>query len=170
MPRPRVHEIDNELIQLLAAHPGGLDATSLRESLTSHPSQPTLARRLIDLRARGIVVAQGRGRATRYALATGNELPKLRSRLLHQAVAHKLIRDPGLLRLARARLDKLRAANPSARRYHSRWNDLIAGPRVELLRALTEDSDSAADLRKESPFTTLLAPDERRRVLQRQSA
>ena len=167
MPRPRIHDIDDELIQLLAAHPGGLDASTLRDSLASRPSQPTLARRLIDLRARGIIVAQGRGRATRYALATGNELPKLRSRLLHQAVALKLIRNPGLLQLASGRLDKLRAANPSARRYHARWNDLIAGPRATLLRALTEDSEAAADLRKESPFTSLLAPDERKRVLQR---
>lgn len=96
------------------------------------------------------------------------ELPTcLRSRQLHQAVAHKLIRDPGLLEFASARLDKPRAANPSARRYHARWNDLIAGPRTNRLRALTEDSESAADLRKESPFTTLLAPDERKRVLQR---
>lgn len=167
MPRPRIHDIDDELIQLLAAHPGGLDATALRDSLASHPSQPTLARRLIDLRARGIVVALGRGRATRYGLATGNELPKLRSRLLHQAVAHKLIRDPRLLELASARLDKLRAANPSARRYHARWDDLIAGPRTTLLRALTEDSEAAAELRKESPFATLLAPDERKQLLRR---
>ena len=46
-------------------------------------------------------------------------------------------------------------------------DDLIAGPRTTLLRALTEDSEAAAELRKESPFTTLLAPDERKRVLQR---
>jgi len=167
MPRPRLHNIDEELIHLLAAHPAGLDATALREALSSHPSQPTLARRLLDLRARGKLIAQGKGRATRYLLASGNELPKLRSRLLHEAVAHKLIRQPGLLALAQSRLEKLRASNPSARRYHSRWSELISGPRTELLRALTEDSDSAADLRQESPFSTLLATDERKRVLQR---
>jgi hypothetical protein len=167
MARPRQHELDLETLELLAAHQRGLSASVLRALLSSRPSQPTLARRLIELRARGKVVVEGRGRATRYHLASGNERPRLRSRLLHEAVALKLVRDPTLIDRARARLAKLRETNPSARAYHQRWSELLAGPREALFRALTEDSESAADLRKESPFTTLLKPDERSRILQR---
>lgn len=167
MPRPRSHDLESELLALLAAHPKGLGASEIRTLLSSRPSQPTLARRLLELRARGQVIAEGKGRSTRYHLASGNELPKLRSRLLHQAVAIKLVRDPSLVERARHRLVKLRDTNPSARRYHSRWSDLLAGPPEALLKALSEDSEAAADLRQESPFTTLLEPKERERVFKR---
>jgi hypothetical protein len=167
MSRPRLHDFDEQLLALLAARSGGLSASELRGLLPGEPSQPTLARRLLDLRARGKIVVQGGGRSTRYLLAAGNELPRLRSRLLHEAVAFKVVRDPSLIDKARERLSKLRDTNRSAQRYHARWNELLCGPPEALLRTLTEDSEVAADLRKESPFTTLLAPRERERVLRR---
>lgn len=167
MPRLATHDLDAPLIGLLAAHPKGLGAPELQRLLPSRPSQPTLARSLLRLRAQGRVVVEGRARATRYHLASGTEAPKLRSRLLHERVAVKLVRDPGLIERAKARLDKLRSTNPSARRYHARWAELLAGPPEALLRALGEDSEAAADLRKESPFTTLLDRQERESVLGR---
>jgi hypothetical protein len=167
MSRPRVHDLEDEVLALLAAHPGGLGAPTLQRLLSSRPSQPTLARRLLDLRARGKVLVEGRGPATRYHLVSGNELPKLRSRLLHEAVALKLVRNPSLIDHAQQRLERLRSTNPSAHRYHARWRALLAGPQTALLRAMTEDSDSAADLRQESPFSTLLTPRERERVFKR---
>jgi len=135
--------------------------------LVARPSQPTLSRCLIGLRAQGRVIADGQARATRYLLVNSMELPKLRSRLLHERVAVKLVNDPALIERARSRLEKLRGTNPSARRYHARWAELLGGPREALLRTLSEDSEAAAELRKESPFTTLLEPRERARVLRR---
>jgi len=165
MPRPRRHDIDIELLGLLATASEGLSASELRSRLSSRPSQPTLSRRLTALRAAGKVVVRGLGPATRYHVASGNELPKLRSRLLHEHVARKLVREPDLVERARVRLAFLQSKNPSARAYHRRWMELIEGPRDALLRALSEDSESAADLRQESPFSTLLAPSEREQVL-----
>ncbi len=121
----------------------------------------------MQLRARGKVFVTGKGPSTRYHLTSASEVPKLRSRLLHEVIALKLIRDPSLIDRARDRLDRLRKSNPAARRYHERWRELLSGPRPALLRAITEDSEAASDLRKESPLTTLLDPRERQRVLQR---
>lgn len=165
MARPQQHDLEDRVIALLAAHPKGMSAAALRSQLHGSPSPSTLTRRLLDLRARGKVVVEGRARSTRYRLASGNALPELRSRLLHEAVARRLVRDPALLDRASKRLERLRSLNPSARRYHDRWQSLIAGPRENLLRTLGEDSEASADLRQESPFTTLLDRAERERVL-----
>jgi hypothetical protein len=43
---------------------------------------------------------------------------------------------------------------------------LIDGPMDRLLRMLTEPSEEASTLRRESPFTTLVPSDERRRVFE----
>ena len=165
MARPRQPDPTSEILSILATRSSGATAAELRSLLRSHPSQPTLSRRLTELRASGEVVVVGRGPATRYQIATGSDLSRLRSRLLHEAVAMKLLRRPDLVDRATNRLALLRKSNPSARRHHDRWRDLLAGPRTALLRAMTENSDSASDLRKESPMTVLLDPKERERAL-----
>ena len=57
-------------------------------------------------------------------------------------------------------------ANPHGDTYHNRWQELIDGPMDRLLRMLTEPSEEASTLRRESPFTTLVPSDERRRVFE----
>jgi hypothetical protein len=167
VPRPRIPKLEHKILALLAARPDGATVAELRALLESRPSQPTLSRRLLGLRMRGQVVVIGKGPATRYHVAAPSDLPKLRSRLLHEAVALKLVRDPGLVERAQDRLDRLRKSNPSARRHHDRWRELLAGPPAALLRAITEDSEAASDLRKQSPLTTLLDSREREHVLER---
>jgi hypothetical protein len=90
----------------------------------------------------------------------------LRSRRLHETVAARLRRDPCLIAAARARLDLLREVNPHGRIYHDRWQDLLDGPLPAVLRMLTEDSEIADAMRKESPFTALVTPADRRHVLE----
>lgn len=160
-------DVSTQLQALLAASPGGLRAPELRARLPVRISQPTLSRRLRELRDRGLVTTEGRARATRYHAAAPGRLAELRSRALHEAVAHRLARDPELLDSVRERLARLRRVNPHGHPYHDRWAALLDGPLPRLLRVLGEDSEAADDLRRESPFTVLADPDMRRRVFKR---
>ena len=88
----------------------------------------------------------------------------MRSRRMHESVAKRLLREPALAVQALERLEKLRVANPHGRRYHDRWQELLQGPLVEVVRVMTESSEMADVLRKESPFTVFVSPVERQRI------
>ena len=92
------------------------------------------------------------------------EASLLRSRLMHECVAKRLLREPGLVLQALERLEKLRAANPHGRLYHYRWQELLQGPLVEVMRVMTEASEMADVLRKESPLSAFVLPVERQRI------
>jgi len=154
----------DQVLQLLLPEVQGLSEPEIRRQLRPRISQPTLWRVLNGLRAAGLVVVEGRARATRYHAADRIDRPTLRSRRLHQHVAERLARDPSLRELARERLERLRQVNPHGRRYHDRWTELFDGPLPALLRTLTEASVQSDDLRKESPFTTLVDAPTRERL------
>jgi hypothetical protein len=146
----------DQVLLLLLTEDQGLSEPQIRGRLSAPISQPTLWRVLNGLRTEGRITVEGRARATRYHAADRIDRPTLRSRRLHQHVAERLAREPGLRDLARQRLEKLRQVNPHGRRYHDRWAELLDGPVPALLRTLTEASARSDDLRKESPFTTLI--------------
>ena len=173
MPRPSTRStLEQQVLNLMAANPKGLASPRLRARLRPRISQPTLSRLLAALRARGVVMKTGSARATRYHLVDGRiGAAELRSRVLHERVAQQLVRNPGLKALAIKRLEKLRAVNPNGRVYHDRWAELLEAPLPKLLRAMSEDSEQAAALRRESPFTMLYDPDLRRQIFKpRESA
>lgn len=153
-----------QVLQLLLTEPQGLSEPEIRRQLRPRVSQPTLWRVMNALRTAGLVVVEGRARATRYHAAERIDRPTLRSRRLHQRVAERLARDPGLRAQARERLERLRQVNPHGRRYHDRWAELLDGPLPALLRTLTEASAQSDDLRQESPFTTLIDAPTRERI------
>lgn len=153
-----------QVLRHLMVEPGGLRMPELIRRIRPRISQPTLWRVLDGLRAEGRIAVEGRGRATRYHATTRNDVAALRSLRLHQCAARRLASDPDLRRVARERLVKLRQVNPHGRAYHDRWNALIDGPLPALLRTMTEASEQADALRKESPFTVLVTPAERRRI------
>jgi hypothetical protein len=156
----------DRVLQVLLTAPKGLRAPEIMRHLAPKVSQPTLWRVLDKLRAEGRVVMDGSARATRYHAAERSQLPALRSRRMHEVVAKRLIRDRALLNVARNRLQRLREVNPHGRAYHDRWQELIDGPMDCLLRTMVEPSEEASTLRQESPFTTLVPSDERRRVFE----
>jgi len=153
-----------QVLQLLSVEPAGLSAPELKRQIRPRISQPTLWRTLDGLRAEGRIATQGRARATRYHATARIDLPSLRSLRLHQIAARRLAADPELRGVAHQRLQKLRETNPHGRVYQDRWAGLLDGPLPALLRTMTEASEHADALRKESPFTVLVAPEERRRV------
>lgn len=160
-PTPR-----EQVLQLLMVEPTGLRAPDLLRLVRPRLSQPTLWRVLDGLRSEGRIVVEGRGRATRYHVTARIDVPALRGRRLHQCAARRLAADPELRGVVRERLRKLRQANPHGRVYQDRWEALLEGPLPTLLRTMTEPSEQADALRKESPFTVLVTPDERRRVFE----
>lgn len=161
--RPTTRE---QVLRLLAVEPAGLRAPDLARLVRPRVSQPTLWRILDGLRSAGSLTVEGRGRATRYHAASRTDAAALRSLLLHQCAARRLAGDPELYGVVRERLRKLRAVNPHGRVYHDRWEDLLDGPLPALLRTMTETSEQSAALRKESPVTVLVTPEERRRVFE----
>lgn len=166
MTRSKHHEgLRNEIVALLAAAPHGLSAPQILASLDHRISQPTLSRRLMDLRTQGRVVAVGKARATRY-FYTGNRgnLAALRSRMLHERIARRIARNPALISRVRKRLDQLSEVNPSGRVYHQQWGALLDSDLPRLLQAMVAESERSDVLRKESPFTILATRDDRQRV------
>ena len=159
--------LEGQVLDLLASHPQGLASPRLRARLRPRVSQPTLSRLLLELRARGLVARTGAARATRYRLTGGRvAAAELKSRLLHEDVARRLVRHPELKARALKRLAFLRRANPTGRRYHEQWAALLDADMPRLLRAMTEDSERAAALRRESPFTVLYDQKLRRRLFE----
>jgi hypothetical protein len=161
---PMAPDIRDQVQQLLLTEPHGLSGPEIRQRLSPRISQPTMWRALNGLRSEGRVVVEGRARATRYHAVDRNDLPTLRSRRLHQHVAERLARDPQLRAIAQERLERLRRVNPHGRVYQDRWAELLDGPLPALLRTLTEASTQSDDLRKESPFTTLVDAPTRARI------
>jgi DNA-binding transcriptional ArsR family regulator len=159
------------VIGLLAAHPEGLSARELRAGIRPKISQPTLSRRLMELRARGLVSVISSGRSTRYVF-TGNRhrIAEMKSRALHERIAEKLVRNPTHITRALARVAELRQRHPEGRKYHDRWEQLLRGDRIELLQTMTADTEEARALRQETPFAGALNANERRRILHRFTA
>lgn len=162
--------LEGKILDLLITQEEGIKASEMLRALRPRVSQPTLWRALNTLRAQGAVVVDGRARATRYNARARTNVAALRSRRMHESVAKLLVRDFSLRARALERLAKLREANPHGRRYQDRWHELLQGPLVELLRVMTEHSEMADALRKESPFGAFVAPSERKRIFESISA
>jgi Penicillinase repressor len=155
---------EERVLSLLQLHGEGLSAPDLLAQLRPRVSQPTLWRMLEALRAKGVLTREGKARATRYHARARTDLAALRSRRMHESVAKRLVREPALRVQALERLAKLRAANPHGRRYHDRWQQLLQGPLIETVRVMTECSEMADVLRKESPMSVFISPAERQRI------
>ncbi len=93
---------------------------------------------------------------------------QVRSLLLSHAVAGRLAIDPEAgLALARLNLEKMRGASPrgAAKVWLDEWAQLLDGPLLVLLTALTSRSPRSRELRQNSPFAGVLSDEERLSVL-----
>lgn len=91
-----------------------------------------------------------------------------RSLWLGYAVAGKLVADPtSVLPRARENVRRRRAdARGAGDRWLAEWEELLDGPALGVLDALTSRTPRARELRQNSPFAGVLTDDERIRVLQ----
>lgn len=159
-----IFSLKNKVLELLVLHGDGLGTPQLLAKLRPPISQPTLWRTLDALRAQGAIFREGRARATRYHARVRTDRGALRSRRMHESVARRLLREPALRGQALDRLARLRVANPHGRQYHDRWHELLQGPLIETVRVMTESSEMADVLRKESPWSVFVSPAERQRI------
>lgn len=87
-----------------------------------------------------------------------------RSLALHQRVAERLLRDPGLVMLALRTLERWSSrpdASAASIRTAEEWQHLLRRLTVQEVAALlTEDSEEARRLRQNSPFAGVLSPAE----------
>lgn len=91
-----------------------------------------------------------------------------RSLAMHRLVASKLLADPGSVRSrARQNLATLWTADADghASAYLEAWTRLLDGPADALIDTLTNERQSARDLRQVSPFAGTLTDAERRRII-----
>ena len=87
-----------------------------------------------------------------------------RSLALHALIAHKLVRDPGVLDQARRNLDRWRAARGEEPAALAEWRAILKRPRREVAALLVDPGENATRLRQSSPFTGVLTAAQRRRV------
>jgi hypothetical protein len=100
---------------------------------------------------------QGQARITR---------DQRRSLWLSYAIAGELVRDPErVVRAGREGLERARRDRRTSK-WVSEWQSLLSGPVDEVLVALTSNSLRGRELRQNSPFGKVLAPEERERILQ----
>jgi hypothetical protein len=166
---PDNETLRDQIAALLASAPDGLSAPQIMSGLESRVSQPTLSRRLMELRSQGRVAVVGKARATRYFYTASRvELAAVRSRLLHERIARRVARDPALLNRVRKRLKQLSEVNPAGHVYHQQWGELLDADLPQLLRTMVAESEKSDALRKESPFTVLATREDRDRVFARQ--
>jgi hypothetical protein len=88
---------------------------------------------------------------------------------LHTGVAGVLVADPaGVTRKARTNLDRLLAEHPrgQARRRLLEWQRILRGPVPEVIEALTSPTERSIELRQNSPFAGVLAPERRQVILE----
>jgi hypothetical protein len=90
---------------------------------------------------------------------------------LHELTADKLERDPSLLRIPLANIDRWLASGYSAPHRLEQWRQIILRAQAtpegfdELLTLLREDSPDAKRLREFAPFAGILTARERRGVI-----
>lgn len=109
------------------------------------------------------------GRQGPRARRRGHDWVDGRNRALHAAIAAHLQRDPSLLRVTEANLDRLEStAAPGAQWAVRAWRRLLRElPLADLLAFLASEDERATELRQSTPFFGILPPAERDAVFAR---
>jgi hypothetical protein len=90
-----------------------------------------------------------------------HRLAELRSIAYHRRVGERLLAEPGLIELARARLAQWERDGRCATAVAARWHGKLALPPRDLESFLGRDDDEARELRQSTPFAGVLDPRER---------
>jgi hypothetical protein len=98
------------------------------------------------------------------AVPRGHDTADRRSLAYHRAVADRL--DDGLVADARDRVDRLEAEGHLDAKYGAAWRELLGQPFAQVREALVQDTQTARDLRQNSPFAGVLNEHERRHIIE----
>lgn len=90
-----------------------------------------------------------------------------RSLAFDRRIAEELRRDPALIERARSNVARwMPTASTGVRRVLQEWQEILDGPFAEVLAMLEATDERATRLRQSSPFTSILSPAERTRIIQ----
>ena len=91
-----------------------------------------------------------------------------RSLALAQAIAARLRRDPGLVGLARANLERWnKTCSPRAKSTLQEWRAVLDGPMEGVIALLTGEDERAVRLRQSNPFAGALPQSVRNEIFLR---
>jgi hypothetical protein len=93
-----------------------------------------------------------------------HDLAEERSLALHVEIARRLEADPGILELARRRVQAWRQRGEVSNAYVDSWERILNRPLHEVARSLTDPGEDARALRQVTPFAGVVAPRERWRI------
>ena len=80
-----------------------------------------------------------------------------------RAIAEKIRRNPRLMRIPRANLQRWRRMNRGLAQAHREWEMILKrNPLERVLEILTQDNDEGQRLRQSDPFIGILSEEERR--------
>lgn len=135
-----------------------VDAERRSDRRSRHLLEPAMLKgrdRAERLDASGLVPAapdvEGHSRAERRSLA------------YHRALAPRLRRP--MIDDALRQIWKWREQGAIDSRYADRWEEILRRPVPDVRRAISDDSQSARDLRQSSPFAGMLSEAERRKII-----
>jgi hypothetical protein len=90
-----------------------------------------------------------------------------RSLAMHCLIARKILANPALIARVRDTLARWRAqAVEPVPSYFLEWGRILEGSPAEIAAFLASMSEDSTRLRQSSPFTNLLTPEERARILE----
>jgi hypothetical protein len=96
---------------------------------------------------------------------SSHRLLEARSLAMHAFIVHKIEREPKLLEIAHANLERWRKRwNDEPPAWFQEWRAILRRPWPEIAARITEPSEDAARLRQSSPFAGVLTPSERNRI------
>jgi hypothetical protein len=93
-----------------------------------------------------------------------HRLAEARSLAAHQLIADRLAAEPGLVQMARERVESWLADGSVARPYAQAWQDILAGDAASIRRALVDDTERGRALRQCTPFAGSIDPRTRWRL------
>jgi len=88
---------------------------------------------------------------------------------IHRIVLRKMLHEyDGVIEHGRKRLEQIRRRNdPHEQWYLDRWDELLSGDPVDLVRLLSSTDEEDVELLKMSPFSTMLSKSEQAEVIDR---
>ncbi|HEY6456491.1 MAG TPA: hypothetical protein VIY90_14555 [Steroidobacteraceae bacterium] len=90
-----------------------------------------------------------------------------RSLALHVLIAQKVTENPALLERARGNLERWSIAHGPAPAWIAEWREILNRPWREIAALITDPGPEAARLRKSSPFTGIMSPEERLQIFEK---
>jgi hypothetical protein len=87
----------------------------------------------------------------------GHRTAERRSLAYHRAIASRLV-EPGVLELARQRVEQWHTTGAVSAYYVEAWQTLLARPLSEIASMLVDESQAMTALRQVSPFAGALDP------------